>query len=320
MPEPTPSDVHVDGLLTQMSVGYVQADTNFVADRVFPRMGVAKRSDLFATYDRGDFFRDDFQRRGVASASAGIGYSVSNDRYDCEDWALHIDVDDRLVANADDPFRPMEDAARVLTQKELIKREIEWASAFFATGVWGTDVTGGTNFTAWDDAASDPIGDVMTGQETIQGNTGIIPRTLVMNLLGWNALRQHPDIIARISGGATPGGPAVAMESQVAAVLGVDRILMSSAVRNTAQEGLTDSFSRIAGNHALLCHVAQPSVLTPTAGITFVWSGYIGSAEGRRVKRWRIEEIESERVEIQANWDQKVVASELGYFFSSVAS
>ncbi len=54
--------------------------------------------------------------------------------------------------------------------------------------------------------------------------------------------------------------------------------------------------------------------------MTFVWSGYIGSAEGRRVKRFRIEEIESERIEMQANWDMKVVSADLGVFFANCAS
>ena len=215
----------------------------------------------------------------------------------------------------------MEDAVRILTQKELIRREVDFMATYFVTGVWGTSWTAGTNFTAWDDAASDPISDIVAGQETVQGNTGIVPGTLLLNTLGWNALRNHPDILARISGGATPGGPAIAMQNQVAAVLGVDRIIVSNAVRNTAQEGLTASYSRIGGNHALLCHVdPTPGLMRPTAGLTFVWNGYIGSAEGRRVKRWRIEEIESERIEMQANWDQKVVASELGFWYGDVAS
>lgn len=321
MPQPSASDLHVDGLLTQISVGYIQDDSNFAADRVFPRVAVNKQSDLYATYDRGDFFRDDFQIRGTASASAGIGYGTGTDNYLCQDWALHIDIDDRTVANADDPFAPMADAARILTQKELIKREVEFMSTYFATGVWGTDVVGGTGFTAWDDASSDVVADISTAQQTVQGNTGIMPGCLMLNTLGWNALRNHPDIVARISGGATPGGPAIAMQQQVAAVLGVDKIVVTHAVRNTAQEGLTDAFSRIGGNHALLCHVdPTPGLMRPTAGMTFVWNGYIGSAEGRRVKRWRIEDIEAERIEMQANWDQKVVASELGYFFSGVAS
>jgi len=321
MPSPTPSDLHVDGLLTNISIGYLQSAANFVADRVFPRVPVQKQSDKYATFDRGDFFRDEMEQRGLASESAGIGYSVSNDNYQCEDWALHIDVDDRQVANADTPFAPRQNAAQVLTQKELIKREREWAAAFFGTGVWGTDWTAGSDFTAFDDDASDVIETFADAAEIIEDGTGLMPNTLVTSRKGFHALKNHPDIVARIVAGGSASAPATVSQDAVAAVLGLDRILVAGGVYNTAGRGETASMSRIVGNHALLCHVAPtPGLMTPTAGLTFVWSGYIGSVEGRRILRYRIEERHAERVEIEANWDQKVVAPELGLFMSNVAA
>jgi hypothetical protein len=321
MPAPLPSDLHVDGLLTDMSVAYVQSPNAFVADAVFPRKPVQKQSDKYATFPKAAFFRDDMQRRANATATAGVQYETSSDSYLCEDWGLHIDVDDRQIANADSPFSPVADATLLLTQKELIKREVEWVNAFFTTGVWGTDLTGGSDFTQIADAGSDPIGLLADQQEAVEDATGFLPMDLVVNRKGWNALRNHPDIVARITGGATSASPAVLTMANVAAVLGVERIHVAAGVKNTAAEGVTASMSRIAGNHALLVYVdPNPGLMTPTAGVTFVWNGYIGSAEGRRIKRWRIEEIESERVEIQANWDQKVVGSDLGVFLSGFVS
>jgi hypothetical protein len=36
MPQPTQSQVHVDAVLTNISVGYMQDAANFIADKVFP--------------------------------------------------------------------------------------------------------------------------------------------------------------------------------------------------------------------------------------------------------------------------------------------
>jgi hypothetical protein len=59
--------------------------------------------------------------------------------------------------------------------------------------------------------------------------------------------------------------------------------------------------------------------MTPTAGYTFSWNGYLGAgAEGNRIKRFRIERLESDRVEIQMAFDLKLVAADLGYFFTSI--
>jgi hypothetical protein len=102
----------------------------------------------------------------------------------------------------------------------------------------------------------------------------------------------------------------------------IDEILVSDAIENTAAEGATAAHSFILGKHALLCYAApSPGLQTPTAGYTFSWSGYMGaSAEGTRMKQFRMEQIESDRIEIQMALDCKLVAADLGYFFNGVVS
>jgi len=321
MPAPTPGDVHVDGLLTGFSVGYIQNQNMYVADMVFERMPVNHQSDKWATFTKADFLRSDMQRRGIASASATISYGTGSTRYTCEDWALKIPVDDRTVANADDPYNPLQNATKLLTQKELMKREQEFASNFMTTGKWGTDVTGGTDFEQWSAVDSDPVGDISTYKRTVRRSTGLDPNDLVINDLIWDSLRNHPDILSRVISGGGPSSPATLTRQAVAAVLGVERIHVSSAIVNTAEEGVTASYDTIVSENALLCYVDQnPGEMTPTAGLTFVWNKYIGSDEGRRIKRWRDEEIESEYVEIQANWDQKIIAADCGVLLASAAA
>jgi len=317
MPTPTPSDVHEDALLTQFSVATLQEPNSFVADKVFPRISVNNQTDKYATFTAADFLRSAMQRRGVAAASAGSSYTTSKSPYHTEDWSLHIDVDDKTVANADSVYSPYENATAYLTQMEMLKREEEWISNFFGTGIWTTDKTGGTDFTEIGDDTSDPIGFVSDYQEAVEDLTGLLPMDLVVNRRGANALRNHPDLVARISGGASSGSPAIVTMQNIAGVLGLDRIHVASAIRNTAQEGETASISRLAGNHALLCYVnPNPGPMQQTSGATFVWNRYIGSSEGRRIKRWRDEDVESERIEINANWDQRVIGAGLGLFMS----
>jgi hypothetical protein len=153
MPNPTASDLHVNGLLGNLSVGYLNAATAFAAPQVFPYVDVQKQTDLYAVYDRGDFLRDGMQRRGPYDTAAEGGYRVSTASYAAEVWSLAKLVSDRERANADDPFRPDEDAAVWLTQQRLIRQERQWAADYFTTGVWtgsttGTDLVGGTDFAA----------------------------------------------------------------------------------------------------------------------------------------------------------------------------
>ena len=59
----------------------------------------------------------------------------------------------------------------------------------------------------------------------------------------------------------------------------------------------------------------------PTAGVVFSWTGYLGATtNGMRVKRFRQEKLESDRVEGQMAYDQKLTAADLGYMFTTVSA
>lgn len=317
MPLPTPSDLHVNGLLTNVSVAWTQNADNYVADKVFPRVPVAKQSDLFAVYPAADFLRDDAEKRGPGTESAGGGYRVSQDNYFADVWAFHKDVDDQTRANADSPFDPDRDATQYVTQVMLTRREVDWATSFFSTGVWDTNRVGGTNFVQWSDIASTPLEDIEDESRAIGDITGFEPNTLVIGRQVWQHLKNHPDIVDRIK----HTSDRVVTTDLVARLMGLDRILVGRAIRNTAQEGLTASYSRILGRHALLAYSApSPGQFQPSAGYTFVWSGLIGSRSGQRIKRFRIEERASDRIEIEAAWASKKVSGTLGTFLKNVVS
>lgn len=326
MPNPAPGDVHVNGLLTNVSVAFLNAPNAFVADTVFPRLPVQKQSDVFAVYNRADMLRDEMQLRGPGSESAGGGYRTSTDSYRCDVWAFHKDVDDQTLANTDAPYNAFRDATVYVTEKELIKRETQFVTNFFSTGIWtgstsGSDLVAGTDFVAWDDVASDPVGLISDNCEAIEGATGRWPNQLTVSRKGWNALKNHPDIQDRIAGAAGPGNPAIATRAAVAAILELERINVASSVKATSAEGATAAVSYIVGNHALLSYSpAAPSLMEPSAGYTFVWSGLVGSVEGRRIKRFRMEENAADRVEIEAAFDQKVVSAICGAFMTNVAA
>jgi len=328
--QPTPGDVHYSRPLTNISVAYVQDATSFVADRVFPNIPVSKQADRYWTYDRGYFWRDEMALRAPSTESSGSGYTVDNTpTYYAPVYAFHHDIPDEVRANSDDPLNPDRESAILVTQKALIKREKLWVTKFFANSLWTTTITGvasgednSTTKRQWNDAASTPIEDVRVGVTTVLESTGLAPNTLVMGRRVWDALIDHPDVIDRIKYGQTAGGPAMTTQAVVAALMGVDRVFVMTAVENSAVEGATNVFAFIGGKHALLCYSAPaPGIMTPTAGYTFSWQGFLGSTNmGWRIKRFRQERINSDRVEIDMAFDQKLVAADLGYFFLTMVA
>ena len=312
MPNPTPSDLHVSRPLTNVSVAYMQEASAFIASNAFPSVPVAKKADQYYVWDRGDWNRVQARERAPGTESAGGGWRVSTDAYLAIKYAFHQDISDDDYANADSEFGLDSAASEYCSHQLLLKKEDLWISKFFVTGVWGTEVSlSGT--AQWSDygSASVPFSDFQTAIVAMKKKTGYKPNTLVLSLEVWSKLKNHPTFLERIkytqTGFVSPELLARAAE--------VDRVLIAEGIKNTAIEGATESNSFFAGKHALLLYVpSRPGLRTPSAGYTFAWTGLLGAEAGSsRVKRFRMEEIESNRVEGEMAFDQKMVGADLGY-------
>jgi Phage major capsid protein E len=324
---PTPGDVHVNATLTNISIAYMQSQQNFVAARIFPNIPVAKQSDLYWQMDRGDFNRDEMKERAPSTESEGGGYRLSTEPYFAPVYAFHHDIDDQTRANADSQIALDRNATELVTMKGLLKREKLFVTKFFGTGLWGYQRNGvasgetGTQFRQWSDAGSDPIADIRRAKREMMENTGMEPNKLVLGRLVYDALIDHPDIIDRINRGQT-SGPAVVNKQALAALFEVETIEVMNAIENIAKEGQPNVHRFIGGKHAMFVYApATPGQMTASAGYTFSWTGLLGSgAEGGRIRTFRQENIKSDRVEIEMAFVQKVIGSDLGYFFADAVS
>ncbi|NIQ91028.1 MAG: hypothetical protein GWM98_04765 [Nitrospinaceae bacterium] len=320
MPQPTSSDVHVNAPLTNISVAYLQDQTEFIADKVFPNVPVPKRSDSYFEYQKGDWFRSEAKYRAPGTESAGSGYELSTATYDCKVQALHKDVDDQIRANADAPLNMDADAAEYVTRGLLLKKELDWASNYFTTGVW-TGGTGGTDITPnpkWDADDSTPIADIRKEMQAVKVNTGRKPNKLILGEDVWAVLQDHPDFLERI----TITKDKIITTSLLAAVLELEEVLIAGAVQNTANEGASDSMSYVYTKDALLVYAApRPSLMQPSGGYTFSWTGYLGaSQQGLRISRFRMDHLRSDRIEGEMAYDMKLVGAQLGCFFDATIS
>lgn len=338
---PTASDVHVNKPLTNISIAFFQDAQAFVADRVFPNIPVQKQSDRYFRYDRADLMRDTMKKRAPGTESAGGGYKLDNTpTYFCDVWALHKDIDDQIRANADDPLNMDRDATMFLSEQAMISREVQWMSTFFTTGVWtgvtgsAADITGvaaspSTNeVLQWNDASSTPIEDVRAYGDTIHQLTGKRANKLTLGRQVWTQLVDHADLVDRVkySGGVGNSNPAMVTRQAVASILELEQVLVADGIKNTAAENpsfeTAMSLSFIAGKNGLLSYAPpSASILQPSAGYTFSWTGLMGAGSmGGRVKRFRMENLESDRVEIQMAYDHKAVSTDCAVFFSSIVA
>lgn len=319
MAQPTQTEVHVDAILTGISVAYMQNASNFIASRVFPVVGVEKQTDKYYTYDKNDWFRDEAQQRADATESAGSGYGLSTASYSCDVFAFHKDIGYQTRANADNPLNLDRDAVAFVTQMMLQKQERKWVSDYFTTGVWATDVVGGSNFTVWSNySTSDPIEDVETAKETILSTTGYEPNTMVIGYQVFRKLKHHPDVVDRIKYTSAENITA----AMLARMFELENLYVAKAVKATNNEGETAAYAFTHGKHAWIGYVApNPSLMTPSAGYTFQWNGVSqGLGENVGISRWWMQNIKADRVEGEIAFDNKVVATDMGYFFSGAVA
>lgn len=327
---PNTSAVHIDYALTNFSLAYMQDQNNFVADKVFPVVPVDKQTNKYFTYPK-----DTFLRAGGAKTPFGVeanqtGFTLSNDSYSADVWRWGTKITPDVRANADAALSNIDQqASQVVMQGLLIQREVQWASKYFTTSVWGTDKTGGTDFAQWSDqAASDPISDVADAKATILENTGQEANTFTVSYHVHKALKQHPMILERIKYGGGPANPAMVTEQMLAALFEVERYQVAKAVQATNAEGQTVSTSFVLGKNALLTHSARsPGLMTPSAGYSFVWSNLtglnnMGVATYRTPMPWLGQSANgvTELIEAQFAFDMKATGTDLGYFFSAAVA
>ena len=326
MPMLTPSAVHIDQPLTNLTLAFVQEQSNFIADKVFPVVGVDRQSDKYYVYDR-----DNMNRTGDVKALAPrtevnrIGLSISTGNYYADVYGLGMDFDQQTLANEDAALDIRAAGAQTLVNRLLIHREEQFATNFFSAGIWGTDSTP-TNL--WSDYVnSTPIKDVTNARRTMQLKSGgFKPNTMVVGKEVRDILVNHPAILARLNGGATVANTALVTDAKLAEIFEVENFYVMEAVKNDSVEGVAESNSFIGGKHALLVHGPRNSgLMTPAAGLTFAWNNLQGtnnlgitveSFSDDALKRMQV----AEHIQVKMAYDMKVTGADLGYLFESVVA
>jgi len=191
---PTPSDVHVNRPLTNMSVAFMQALSKFQADNMAPVMPSDKKSDIYFELEKAYWFQDHMKRRGVGAPAARAGYGLTQKSFLCDLWALGKQIDDQVRANEDSPLNSDRTAMKFVTMAERLNREKSFKTAFWGTSKWTTDITGNTSTSAivasstlkqWNEATSTPIDDVAVMMTIMEKLTGFTPNKMAIGAEVW---------------------------------------------------------------------------------------------------------------------------------------
>ena len=203
----------------------------------------------------------------------------------------------------------------------LRNAEQRLADAVFNATTWTSETTAITN--EWDDDANAvPRADVSGAMQSVYNASGLWPNALIINRLVFDNLLDVVSIVDRLKySGHTDPKPWNITRQAMAQALGIEKLIVSGSVKNTANEAAAASLSPIWSNEfAMVCRVATgPDFKEPCIGRMFHWSED-GSQIGGTVETYRDETVRSDIVRVRHDVDEIVLYVEAGHLLSNVTT
>ena len=310
--------VHIDAPLSNLVVGF--EPTGLIVNDLYPVVNVAKQSDLYYEYTKGDFFRiPETTARAPKTKGRTVEFSVSSKAYYAANYALVEEMSYEVMANADTPLKLREKAARNLTNLLMLDYEVRVADQLTTGSNLGSYATPGSLWSSSAAGTSDPFSDMQTAKSAIRSTTGLEANTIILGRQVYDALIRHADIIDRIK--YVQKG--VVTADILASLFDVDRVLIGNSIKNTGSEGLADSFSDVWGKNCVLAHLtrgADADGRNPSLGYSFRWTNPLFGTP-MAVEAWDDPDHGNfTNMRVQYYQDEKIVAPELGYLWENAVA
>lgn len=269
--------------LTNMAMSYFQSEENRPAKSLFPILPVQLSTASYYIWSKEDLLRDNVQRKPQFGKVNPAQMAFDTEIYRCDVDQIILGMDniqqlDYQRTNAPSFMLAQNAKTRTISQQMLIHQDIIFANSFFKTGVWNEEWTGvastpsGKQFIKFSDANSTPI-QFLRDRISAMKKNGRKPNKLGLGENTFNALINHPDILSRIEGMGSADNPAIANETVLAKLFGLDKVVVFDAIVNKAKTGLESDMDFICDpDGALLVYATDtPSLEEPSAGYIFTW-------------------------------------------------
>jgi len=311
--------VHVDKHLSNVALGY--RPPRGIWDQVFPIVPVDKQSDMILTYNQGDLFRIPSTVRARGAEAQKVDWQVSSDRYFCENYALKYELPDEDVANGDPIFRLGSDEGRVMRLVDFLSQDADnrVSNLVSSTSNVGSSAAIESSWSGYVNAR--PVDDIFTAIRNVKGATGYRPNRILFGDLAWDHFSLCDQVLNKSFATAIAGGaPTRASQEQIARLFEVDRVLVGESFRNTAEEGIAQSLSRIWNDFVLIYYAPlQPSIELPSFGYSFRWVAP-GIPNMQAMRLPHDDKRHKSEVEVGYYQDEVITSAPLGFLLVGVAS
>ena len=326
--QPTMSMVHQDAALSNISIAF--RNQMFIADRVFQNVPVNKKSDIYYTFPKGAWFRDEAGVRGPGGEARETGYNLGTATYSCIERAAKHGIPIEIINNADVALNPWATGVRFATNKVLLSKEVavsalvctaaNWTSSLDVNALWAPP--GSTNTF---------IATMLAAKEAIRKLIGVYPNVLILEAKTFTKLKQVETVLDRIKYSGTQGAPADVTLQTIAQLFELEEVLLGGAIYSSAAENkAATDFTAVdlwetnatKGAAFLFYRPPTPAIEEPAAGYCFNWKGSAGQQSPiaqadayREVRYWWEDAKKRWVVEASECFDAKAVGADAGYLF-----
>ena len=295
--------------LNQALIEAPQADVGLIGAQLLPLQNVDAKS---GTYLKVQLAGAELLSNNATARDAGSGYSrgirsFSSANYSTDEFGLEELLDDSSVADLSRFFSYESETAKFLLRQLKLSHEARVNTLLFA---------GSTPFTTADQSAA--VAYTQANIATIDVARDVAAAKLALAKLGYeaNCVAMNADVFALIRrstllqnqffGVISNTGARLLSEAEIAAALGVQKLLVGSAAINSAGKNKSYSGSfAISSAKVIVGQVAGGEFTAGGIGRTLVWSG--DSAGGFVSESYRDEARRSQVLRVRMNTDEVVI-------------
>lgn len=314
----TGRDLHIDQNLTNVALAY--RPQGMIADMIAPIVLVDKETNVYPVFNQGEALAINSTLRARNTPAQRITRSVSSGNYACKNYALAYDqpIEDR--ANMDAAYVYQLDIGAttcvvdglMLDWDKRVLQQVGSASNVSTGFLTGSSWVGVTN--------GDPISQIWKAMEQVQQTTAYKPNSMLFGWKAWNFFRRNVNARNFVLG-TNNGGGAVTRQ-QTAEAFEVERLLVSNAFYNSANEAKAQSLANTFPADSVLLYYAPaaPSREVPSFMYSFRWTAP-GLPAPFVVERHPYDtKTKNDSIEAGYYQDEKITSSALGALLVGVGS
>lgn len=315
-----PANYTVDKFINNLMTARFNTVEDAIAPLAFPKIVVPEPNGKYPRLDNG-YMRKDDDRLGAKGVANTVTWDFDTPgSFSISDYGYNTEIPGRQVREADPIIRRRyrNIAAKVVTDKLILEREIRAAAALFNTSAFPGEALTGT------DRLNNPDSDLYAifadAFEKVRKQSGKRANTIIPGPAVQAAIARHPQLLAAWGGDKlkTLMGPEEIMQIFGNKRMRASKYLVGDMQYNTAAEGQTAVWDDIWGKFLWIGYINYDAIteLDSSATKTFVERG----REGVQVKYYKAslnEFEESEDCRAETSYDQQVTDGTNGYLYTT---